>query len=598
MIFIRPWALILLLVPFFIRFLNKKMSNPWKKYIDARLLPYLLVKKGTSVSRFKWFFLAWSALVFALAGPAYEKIAVPQIVDVPATVIVLDLNTISPTMLPSVKIKMLDILKALKADKVALVLYDEKGYVAVPLTQDKIIIEEMIPILSQEVLPAVGNQAQKGFEKAVELLQNESVTAGRILFITGGADTQALSKMTKNTPWKVGVLGVANTQTQGEPLRRPDGSFLRNSDGQVILSYLNEKDLAKLGAYASLSVDDKDFTYLLDQTKTEQLFSNHKELSFLKADIWRDMGVYILLIILPFLAFIFRRGVFLSVLFLIAFPCYAGIWQRADQIAYDNMQKGISAYRAGAYEQAQTYFEQSGDNPNALYNKANALAHQGNIQGAIDLYDKVLEQVPEHNEALYNKSYLEEQLKKQQQQTQSSQDNSEDDSAQESSKQSENDSKDAQNDTSQDNNENNTAQENPEQSENGAKESQNDMQSGSDDNEKNAENNQSNATPNLDQTGKNQIENTSSKESENNKEVGQNLDLNDLQDSQEKQDGNQNEDSFQDVNDKQNHQKEKNESETMPDTTDQVAQEIYNKLKKDPSRLLRYRLYEQYRRMP
>ena len=51
MIFLRPWFLLLILIPFIFKIFRERLdtSSSWGKVIDEKLLPYLLVK-GTSAT--------------------------------------------------------------------------------------------------------------------------------------------------------------------------------------------------------------------------------------------------------------------------------------------------------------------------------------------------------------------------------------------------------------------------------------------------------------------------------------------------------------------------------------------------------------------
>ena len=112
MIFIRPLLLLLLLAPLLIKFTGRYLekTSPWAKWVDRKLLPYLLVSAGKG-TRVRWgqkyLAILWCALVIAAAGPAFQKLPVPVSYDLPNTVFVLDLGpAMQGTTLASAKIKM------------------------------------------------------------------------------------------------------------------------------------------------------------------------------------------------------------------------------------------------------------------------------------------------------------------------------------------------------------------------------------------------------------------------------------------------------------------------------------------------------------
>jgi Ca-activated chloride channel family protein len=139
----------------------------------------------------------------------------------------------------------------------------------------------------------------------------------------------------------------------------------------------------------------------------------------------------------------FRRGLLFSLpvlllpaLFL-AEPARAGIWddlwqtrdqqaqaalarQEADRAAALAKSPGIAGeawFRADDYERANEAW--SGlQTPDAHYNRGNALAHQGDLEGAIAAYDAALAMNPDMEDAQYNRALVEQMLEQQQQQQQ------------------------------------------------------------------------------------------------------------------------------------------------------------------------------------
>jgi len=138
MIFLRPWALLLLLLPIVFYLIQKKgasITNPWKKHIQSVFLPHLIVQKKISIKQNKTFVLItliWFLLCLALSGPAFDKIPTKGVKDAPATVLVVDLNTLNAEKIAQLHIKLYEILEQLKGNQIGIVLYDTKGYVAAP----------------------------------------------------------------------------------------------------------------------------------------------------------------------------------------------------------------------------------------------------------------------------------------------------------------------------------------------------------------------------------------------------------------------------------------------------------------------------------
>lgn len=527
MIFLRPIFLILGIIPLLLLFLTKKgqLNNPWKKWIDARLLPYLLVQKSTTPikrNRFALLTLLWSLWVLALSGPAFQT-TTPAYLNTNSTVIILDLNSIgSGDQLIKVKAKLTDILNKLKDEQVALVLYDSKGYVLTPLTQDKNILRTMIPSLGADILPTAQNNPLKGFETAERLLNNLNLKTGRILLITaGGFEPIALNQYIQKSPFKTALLFVPQTPQSLPPLQN------------------------EIPTHA-LTADDSDINALINATP---LSESGTPIQAQEVQTFRDIGIFIVLISIPFLLYLFRKNYLFILLLTLTGTAQANPFYRPDQQAYFKAQEALKAFQNQNYQQAYDLFYNPTD-ADALYNAANVLAFSGQIQEAIKLYEQALTLNPYHADALFNKEYLEKQL------PQNSASNSSSDTKNQNQNTSENDSQ-------------SQPDEQSEQS------TQSDSQNSTD---------TQTDTQNTPENKKNTSQQSAESDSQNNSESSENTTP---QSTQETPKNAQNEST----------QVPAEEIQNQP-TTDQETQQLFNRIQEDPSRLLRNRLYQQYRRQP
>lgn len=415
MIFLRPWVLVLLLVPFlfWVRHKNEAKESPWHKYIDKALWPYVLVsgRKGDATLRRWGFYAIWSALTIMAAGPAYDKWPEPSSNQIPSTVIIADL---SPVMtgknLEQLQIALYDLLDELSSDRVGLVVYDNKGYVVSPLTQDKDILRRQIAFLKPSVLPQTGSNAVAGFQKAVELLR-ASQGGGRILFVTaGGFDLKGVQKVVQESGYSVGILGIGSES--GQPIPLKTGGFLMGSDGKPILVRLNPNELRQIGAFERFGSKGNEIQSVLDQTKPDfSLRALDSENMDVQADVWRDLGAYGVVLCLPVIAFFFRKGVVFGVLVFWSLTAQAHPFLRPDQEQFYQLQKGKTAFDQKQYQEAFRLF-QGVPTAEGYYNSGNALAYLGEIEKAIQSYDQALKIKPDFQEAIFNKAYLERQLQK------------------------------------------------------------------------------------------------------------------------------------------------------------------------------------------
>ena len=634
MIFLRPWFLVLLCMPLILYFLNKKLSaeNPFAKIVDAHLLPFLTVSFGTARAnnRLVILTLLWSLLSVAMAGPAFEKVSAPALLQAPSTVIVLDLSqSMSGNNLSVAKRKIHDLLKTLKGQQIGLVLYDSKGYVAVPLTQDAHVIETVLPSLASSVLPAKGNRPEKGFEKANELFKNIGAKAGQIVFLTaGGFDEKTLVQTAQKMPWVISTIGLGDEDGSVVPLE--GGGFLKSSDGSLVRVKLNPEELSRMGWFTYATITDEDINTVKDRTPRDKASFGHE--ADTKTEVWKDMGPVLVLCAVPFFLLLFRKGVLFIFIVGISFSSSAGFFTRPDQEAHQSLLQGVEAYRASSYEAAKALFEK-GRGPDSFYNAGNALAHMGDIQGAIAAYEKALTLNPSHAEAKYNKAYLEKQLKSpedQQPQTQP-----QDASKTQEQQQGQPEQKEQQKQTAdnQQNSSDQPPQDLPEQNQDSAE--QQDSQSSPQESNKSESGDSKNSKEmpagqepvdkkqgSSDDRNAGENNDEASSEQQQSKQEQVNMQQNQAQkdDTQESAEPPQNQkvphefEEDQDdrlANNESNEPEDKQNSEEpqkdgsrlgedfyqpYEDQLDQESQQLLNRIKQDPSRLMRFRLKQQYRR--
>jgi len=353
MIFLRPWAFLMLLMPL-LWLWSKRYAvskSPWKKFMDKDLWEALRVKsrhRKTAKRRNRLLLLLWFIWTVALAGPAWYKMPMPARVSQPNTILMMDLNPeISAETLKKMQMRLYDVLDLLKGHRVALVLYGgNEGYTAMPLTPDRALVQQLIPDLMPSIVPQASTNPMAGIRQAEKLI-HQTGQSGQILFLT--PDTE--QKLTADYP------------------------------------------LYLLGPQTNLMS-------LWEKMKAKEALS---DLSDAQAEAWADMGIWLLLISLPFMLLCFRKNVlFLFLIFMVP-ETEAGFLTRPDQDLYYTEKLAVDAYRQGDYAKAQDLFQ-------GFYNKGNALAFQGKIQDAIRAYEQALKENPENQDAQFNKEYLEKQL--------------------------------------------------------------------------------------------------------------------------------------------------------------------------------------------
>jgi len=444
-------------------FLHSRNSS-WYKAIDASLLPFLLEQNTRSRQYLPLYGLLsiWVLSIIALAGPVWQQIPSPVQEREDAMVIVQDLSLsmyatdLNPSRLVRAQRKLIDILNSRKTEgQTALVVYAGSAHTVTPLTDDIATISNMVSALDPNIMPLLGSKPGEGIRLAIELLDNAQLTEAKILLITDGinnADIDAISDQLNNTLHSLSILGVGTDE--GAPIPTNDG-FLRDQNNAIVIPTLNSSLLQELadsvnGRYANVVLSDNDIDFLLEQTlldETRNLRDVEQEF-----DTWAEAGPWLLLLVLPLAAFAFRRGWLLSIclLFLInpQQQAQALSWQdlwanknqqgsqaftteqfdSASELFEDGNWRAASYYRNGNYQAALNELNAQ-QGINAEYNKGNTLARLERYQEAIDAYDAVLAEQPDHADALFNKAIVQNLLEEQQ--NMQNEDEQEDDQSQE-----------------------------------------------------------------------------------------------------------------------------------------------------------------------
>ena len=226
------------------------------------------------------------------------------------------------------------------------------------------------------------------------------------------------------------VMAVGTAQ--GGPIPQAGGGFLADGSGQVVVNRVNLAALQRLaeaggGQFSGLTPDDRDLDRLFSGASSPSgvLGDDGEEL---RTEIWRDQGVWLVLVLLPLLALSFRRGWVVVWVAMLILPgqraeaqTWADLWKRPDQqgqmafeaedherageLFEDPAWRAAAQYRAGQYESSAETLA-TAQTADGHYNRGNALARAGSIAEAIEAYDQALEVDPEHEDALFNRDLL------------------------------------------------------------------------------------------------------------------------------------------------------------------------------------------------
>ncbi len=454
--FIRPlWLLTLLpaLALFVLLLRNRLGRGNWNEVCDAELLPFIL--EDRNVQRSRWplstAFAASILSIIALAGPTWERLPAPVFRNASALVITLDLSRsmdatdIKPSRLIRTRYKIADILKQRKDGQTALLVYAGDAFTVTPLTEDNETIANQLNALKTDIMPSQGSNTLAGLRLAIGLLQQAGLQQGEILLISDGIEGDAVRQAeTLIGNYRLSVLGVGTPE--GAPVKSAEGGFLKDHQGNIVVPKLNTETLATLarfgkGTYRTITNDDNDIETLLAAMERPTVQSDDEKNLYLEQ--WDEKGPWLLWLVLPLAALSFRKGLLIfTLIILLPYPkdSYAldwrDLWQTHDQQAEQAFKrqqfaeaagkfespewKAAAQFKAGNYQQAAETL-QNIDTAEGHYNRGNALAKAGQLQQALQAYQRSLQLDPDHEDAQYNKELVEKALDQQQQKNESQQ---------------------------------------------------------------------------------------------------------------------------------------------------------------------------------
>ena len=434
--FLRPlWLLAVLPASLLIvlAWRREKTGNSWRTLVDPHLLRHLVVQEQHGRHRWPLYVaaLGWLTASLALAGPTWEKTSIPGQTGRSPTVIALDMATsmdntdLSPSRLARARYEIFDLLEANADQQNALIVFAEEPFVAVPLTEDIQVIEEMVPLLSTDLMPGTGSRPDRAIREAIDLLQRTESGSGQILLLSDrpdalSADTQA-ARAARAAGFRVSAIGFGKDETG-----------------------LREIVAAGGGQFAQTRADGLDIETVLADPITYGFGQQDSQLSL---EVWKDAGIWLVLVPLLLAPLAFRRGwlLILFVALVLSTPTsskasfWDDLWASRDEqgaIAFEENRKSEAAelfdspdwraaslYGAGDFAAAaESYGELAGSEN--LYNQANALARQGDLQTALSTYEEVLAAQPDHEDATFNRDLIKNLLEQQQEQQQEQEQNS------------------------------------------------------------------------------------------------------------------------------------------------------------------------------
>jgi len=469
--FLRPgWFLALLPVAWLIwrAWQVNKKQGAWHQVIDPKFRKLLLGENSSEEpslnEKIAYFGLgiAWFFAILALSGPWIKSVEIPAQKSQQGVVVVLDLSLsmladdVSPNRLSRVKYGLVDVVEQNPDFSIGMVAYAGSAHTITPISEDNKTLLSLLPSLNPVLMPQFGSDPLEAMQLAKRLLEGANITQGHLIWITDDIEPHQMKPLTtwfNSNPYSVHVLSIGTND--GGVVQIPNYGLLKDDDDKLILPKVPlhrfqtlEDDTAIDWTHFQIGTDYSDALMppklMADHNKTEDGQDDSTQAERDKeVQHPLDIGIYSVFILLPLVAFIFRRGVLLTLMTTLVLPVsmlapdtsyansdpdstdektpltthFGDIFLTHDQLGYQAWQandfataenlfkhpqwRASALYKQANYKEAAKLFE-TDTSATGLYNYGNALAQNMELDSAIQAYEQALMMKPDWQQAKDN----------------------------------------------------------------------------------------------------------------------------------------------------------------------------------------------------
>ena len=258
------YLFLLLLIPVliiaFIIFSRKKRRD-LERFGDVALLQELMpnASRVRPVVKFSILLVALTLLIVGLARPQFglnEQVVKRQGIEV---MIALDISNsmlaedVVPNRLAKAKQMINRLIDQMPDDKIGMVVFAGNAFVQLPITADNVSAKMFLESISPNLIKMQGTAIGEAISTSVKAFGGESEASRAIILITDGEnhedDAVRQAKEAKEKGIQIYVVGIG--KPEGAPIPIPGTtSYLKDNQGNVVISYLNEDMCREIAAAA------------------------------------------------------------------------------------------------------------------------------------------------------------------------------------------------------------------------------------------------------------------------------------------------------------------------------------------------------------
>ena len=362
-----------------------------------------------------------------------------SVVVVLDTSLSMDAEDVSPSRMERAHREISDLAGMLQGDRVGLVLFAGGAYMRMPLTTDYTALRNMVRQTSTTSLRSQGSDLGAAIRMATRVVGQGDEADRAMIIISDGEDQNGQAEAAAREAKEAGVhiFAVGIGTDEGAPIPLAAGGFKKDPDGAMVLSQIEEKTLQRVaqisgGAYVRSVAGSADMSALYQDEilgklkRAEQL--SRREKVWLERFQWPlGLGWFLAL-----MAFAVRGRTVSSVLLvglLMSSPAAMADGDSvqalmAEQVANpDDLEiserLGAALFQAGRYNEADRVLRDVADRhkdssarATARYNAGLSAYKAGRLTHALESWQRVLQDQPDHAAAQKNAAAVQAEIQK------------------------------------------------------------------------------------------------------------------------------------------------------------------------------------------
>ena len=288
---------------------RKLLARVGNLNLISQLMPDVSRKKGWL--KIMLICLTILCVVIALARPQTgSKVQKEQTGRGSEVMLLLDVSNsmmaqdFKPNRLERAKLAISHLVDRLKNDRIGLVVFAGDAFVQLPITSDYVSAKIFLKSINPGIVPVQGTNMAKAINLALGSFTEKSKKSRSIIIISDGEDHEegALAAAEEAVQQGVTIHTIGIGSVQGAPIMMPDRNYLKDKNGDMVITRLNEEILKTIaqtanGIYHAATNVDLGLTRIIENIQNME----KQELTKVTYEEYREWFVYFILLALIFL---------------------------------------------------------------------------------------------------------------------------------------------------------------------------------------------------------------------------------------------------------------------------------------------------------